>query len=757
MSVQNLGLGGQAAEFLGAYVVSANTALGLSQSPSTCSITLAEDAYSSPPRVFLPPEVGSYQQFKIGSLRFQGVVTSYEIDVENIGGRAITVSLSDPREIMKSIPVILAPGYRQVASRFADTSCSVIDAYGAYDDFDNTGANLSNWNQAGMTYEDLSKALKGGTTVRGGVTFNISPQVPSVFGTNYYFDLTEIDSKVDPSYRVNTNLINVADLIQELASRHSFDWYINSTINVEENRVDVTVKIIDRSVSNIDIDLDNFLAIHSGIVVSARRGYELRNEVACGALLGAPIENLQGRTITGLANNPIDLSSEGGSNKYYMKEAEMRYVLAGQDEWKLWVELNGGLVLYTVGGAAVLAPLWSPADASDIGNQIGINPDRFSVTSADEEVTGRMYNKLKGHAEATYGKRFMFSPVAEAENIQAAWTADFISGNNDPNEYFRNGEGKTRCYVEFAPTNQLTPNGALRPSFTFGLGANAPQALPLDLRNQFSVDTAVTNVDKSDWIIQNSKLYVAATVEEGSVVKLDSPIVFGTTNADESTQAVADVGPAGQRESAGGTTSASDRNALIRSFTYGQTSGSVHQPAYQPIRVLVPTKSAFLRYGPVFSSDLSEESQGAVVIDQDDGFAPWEFGSLSVMIDAMQFKIDNASSSVKQVEQATITLAGYPILNLGDSIGLNSNINNISVAFGNGVQTTYELRSFLRQFGELSKVELASLSLFARRGGARVFPQDSVSFINKYRPIISKQFGGKGSTLPTTGGADNFS
>jgi len=758
MSVQNLGLGGVAAEFLGAYVSQANTSLGLSQSPSTCSVTLIEDQFSTPPRVFLPPEIGSYQKFKIGALTFEGVVTSYEIDIEQIGGRSITVNLADPREIMKSVPIIMAPGYRTVAARFVGTTCSIADAYGAYDDFVNTGANLSDYNQSGMTYQDISRAFKGGQTTRHGIIFQIPPVVPNVFGTNYYFDLTEVDAKVSPFYRINSNLISVADLIQELASRHSFDWYTRSVVNSVDNRVDVTIKIIDRSIDNIDVDLDNFLAVHSGVVISARQGFELRNEVSCGALLGAPVEKLKQRTVTGLANNPIDLSSEGGSNKYYMTEDEMRFVLKDKEAWKVWVSLNGGLVIYTVGGATVLAPLWSPADATDIGNQIGINPDRFSITTANEEVTGKMYDKLLGHAQSTYGKRFTFSQDLGVEYIDAAWTADAVAGNNDPNEYFRNSDGKTRCYVEFAPTNQLTVTPSLAPNFTFGLGDNAPQALPLSLRNQFDAKAAVVNVDKSDWIIKNSRLYVAATVEEGNVVKLDSPIVLGTPNTDELTDTVAQAGPAGNRQTTTGTSSTSNRNEIKRAILKGQTDGLIHQFAYQPIRVHLPTKDKYERYGPVFSSNITAESQGRVSIDQDDGFAPWEFGSLSVMRDAMQFRIDNISSSVKTVTQATITLAGYPILNLGDSIGQNSNINNVSISFNDGVQTTYELRSFLRQFGELSKEELASLSLFARRGGSRIFPQDSVSFINRYRPIISKQFGGKGSSSSSAsaGGAGNF-
>ena len=128
------------------------------------------------------------------------------------------------------------------------------------------------------------------------------------------------------------------------------------------------------------------------------------------------------------------------------------------------------------------------------------------------------------------------------------------------------------------------------------------------------------------------------------------------------------------------------------------------------------------------------------------------------MLDSMQYKVDNAASDVKTVENANIVIEGYPKLNLGQTIGKNSNVNSISISFQNGVQTTDQLKSFLRQFGELTKEELASLSLFARRGGARTFPQDSVSFINRYRAIVTKQFGGKGSSSSsaTVGGAGNF-
>jgi hypothetical protein len=758
MTATDLGLGGQPATFLGAYVANVNSSLGLAQSPSTCTVTLVEDYCVTPPVTFEPPEMGVFETVTVGQFQFAGVVTGYQRDVANIGGRRITVNLSDPREIMKSIPIIIAPGYRNVVAGLEniDQGCSVMDVFGAYDD-DESGVNLSGWNQAGMRYEDIARAFKGGSVERFGILFQVPTQFGIVFGQTYFFNLDEVTAKVDPGYRLNTNLINVADMIQELASRHSFDWFILSEENTQKGRVDVTVKVIDRSVDNIDLDLDDFLAANSGFVESAQRGFELRNEVACAVLLGAPFEQLRAVNVDGLANNPIDLTSEGGAEKYYMTEDEMRHVLVGKEAWKCWVNTNGGLDIYSFGGAAILAPLWELGDAEDIGNQNGINPERFVVKVEDEEVTGRIYDKLQAHASATYGKRFLFDTILDVELIDAAWTADVVAGNNDPNEYFRNSDGKTRCYVEFAPSDIIEfPPVTTGPSFVLGLGDKAPQPLTLELADDFEVDNAVTNVDKADYIIDNGKLYVAGTVEEGNVIKLDAPIVSSTPVPNENK--CAEAGQAGSRQTAGGTSSGATRVRTKRNFVFGEVDASLHQRAYQPTRVFVATKHKYLRYGPVFASNIDADSEGALVIDQDDGFAPWEFGGTTIMLDAMQFRVDNASSKVKTVESATITVEGLPKLSIGDTIGKNSNVNNISISFGNGVRTTYELRSFLRSFGELSKQELASLSLFARRGGSRILPQDTVSFINKYRPIISKQFGGKGSssTSATVGGGGNF-
>lgn len=762
----SLGLGGQPVQFLGAYVINVNSSLGLSQSPSTANVTLVEDLGSTPQVLFQPPTLGKYDELTIGSnFSFRGVITKYEEDVRNISGRTITVDIADPREIMKSIPIILAPGFRGVVAGIQSTECSAIDAFGAFDDFVNTGLNLSGWNQSGMEFGSIILALRGGTkviTVINGpdVVFNVDPQIGKAFGERYLFDLSEIEPLIDSRQRINTNLISMADFVQELANSNSFDWFIESARRADGVIV-VTIKSIDRSRDNTDIDLDNFLVANSGLVISAKRGFELRNEVACSVILGALVENIRTLNIQGLANNPVDLSDEGGSSRYFMEENEMRIVLGTKVGWEAWVEVNGGLARYGVGDMDVI-PLFSSTAGVEITNQLGRNPDRLTNDKPNQENRrGKIYEKLKGNAEASYGKRFLFTGVGGVDLIDAAWTFDVVAGNGDANEYFRNDEGKTRVYVEFVTSTNITTQPPTQVGTVIGKGADAAQPLDLNLVNSFNVDDIATELDKADYIVRNNSLFVSATLEEGNIVRIDAPIIQARPDQFEFEKALEDLKDQTQETTADGTVTTKAKKATSKhDILYGTYAADVegHAKTYQPKLIHVPTRDKFLRYGPIFSSNVTPTSEGRLEIIQDDGFSPWEFGGSTIMLDAMQFKVDNQASSVKIIETADITIENFPRFSIGQSLGLNSNINNISISFGGQVTTTYRLQSFQRKFGELSKEELALLSLFARRGGARTLPQDTVGFIERYRTRISRQLGGRGasSTSANIGGGSSF-
>lgn len=752
-------------KFQGAYVVNVNSNMGLSQDPSTLSLTVVEDELNSPQVLFTDPTVGEYKEVEIGSnFRFCGIITKYERTIAAEGGRTIAVEMSDPREIMGSIPIILAPGFRGVVAGLSSTGCALIDALGAFDDFDNTGFNLSDWNQSGMTFGDIILALKGGTKVIAGrspSSFDVEAQIPTVFGEQYLFDLSEIEPLINTSLRINTNLISMADFIQELATSNAFDWYVDCDTR-SDGVIVVTIKPINRSTDNTDIDLDNFLATNSGLVINARRGFELRNELACSVLVGAPVESLRQLNINGMANNPIDLSDEGGDDRYFMTEEEMRVVLGTKLGWESWVEANGDLDRYGITDIDI-KPLSSIVD--DGLNQLG-RPGNRLVTEfpAQEKRRGQLYEKLKGHAQASYGKRFLFPQVFDVDYVDGVWTADVVAGNDDANEYFRDNNGKTRAYVEFVKSEDVVvnPAGAIGSTFVAGKGQDAAQPLDLAEANNFDPEEVLVELDKTDYIFRNDSLFVSATIEEGNIVRIDAPVTVSQPEIYELEDIIKALKASNvEQTSEGDFVEKRQRDILRHDMLYGGLGASIeiHAAAYQPKFVYIPTRAKYLRYGPVFSSNISSESEGRLEIIQDDGFAPWEFGGFTTMLDAMQFKVDNQSSSVKQVETADIDIVGLPLHNLGDSLGLNSNINNINITFGpNGINTNYRLQSFARRFGQLSKEQLAFLSLFARRSGGRTLPQDTVGFIERFRTQIPRQLGGRGASLgpSTTGGAKSF-
>lgn len=56
---------------------------------------------------------------------------------------------------------------------------------------------------------------------------------------------------------MNTNLNPISNLIEDLSSRNAFDWFVEFT-RAADNIIDVTIKLVDRSIDNIDLDLQFF-------------------------------------------------------------------------------------------------------------------------------------------------------------------------------------------------------------------------------------------------------------------------------------------------------------------------------------------------------------------------------------------------------------------------------------------------------------------------------------------------------------------
>lgn len=814
MTATSLNLNGQPIKFLGAYVKNISQNLGLSTAPTTVTVTLVEDDDA----IFIPPEMGSFHRISAGdNWTFGGIIIKYDLDLSNISGRTIRVNMSDPREIMKSAPTILAPGSEAISATIKNTGCSVLDIYGAYG---NTGINLSGWNQAGMEFQRIISALKGDSILFGATVIPIEQQLIKAFGEIYAFNIDEVGNRVDINHRVNTNLTPLSNIIEDLSARNAYDWFIESEKGLN-GIIQVTVKVIDRSVDNIDIGLQDFLDLHEDRVITATSGVELRNDIACLALQGASVENMVKVSILGLANEPLDLSLEDGTNAYFMEEEEMRSVISGRNQWEIWLEeqreylavsttvfskdSNGNTIetkttTTSFGGFSrygnqlqddfVQASVIFTRLKDVAGKNLPIPKRRseYIKNLTQRELVGKIFTKLESHAKASYGKKFVHDDVG-GEIIQSAWTRDVVGGNDDPNEYFRQEDGRTRAYVEFSTedaggafslgltnlTNLFGDQNIFRNITRFGTTfenrtTGVAATLPLSLKNVFNPnnvnveisDTANYVYKEADTLTSTLKtsLYVACTVSKDGTISLPG----GIFQSIPTPQGVRDQAIENKRrgtrndEATLSPTEEDDAYRKIKRW-WGTNVFDLHARAFQPTFLYVPTRSRTLRYGPVFSAGLSSSSQGKLQILQDDGFSPWEFGGISLMISAMQLKVNNATSLQKEAFSAAIQVEGYPLFNAGASIEKNSNINSITMSFGDGgVKTSYGLQTYTRKFGELSKEDWARIAFILNNGGGRVLPQQQSNFITQYNVNVDKNFTGRfdSSSSNITGGALDF-
>ena len=814
MTGTSLNLGGNADEFLGGYLKNIGSSLGLSISPSTANITIYEDALEG--KFFQPVDVGSYTTVSAGSnWSFGGVLTKYEVDVRNIGGRGIRITLADPREIMKSIPVILAPGYQTIADTIKDTECSLIDVYGA---LNSEGINLSGWNQAGMPYSNFEKAINGGNIVYIDAEIPIEQQTGKAFGETYQFDISELTDKVDPDYRINTNLVAISNVIQDLANQHAFDWFVTSE-RLASGVIKVVIKTIDRSQDNIDVSLPEFLAQHEDKVITATSGVELRNEVACSVLQGALVEQMTKVNILGMANEPIDLSAESGYNAYNMEEDEIRAVLAGRQTWEMWlgeqrdlIDVEGVDAQVGTGGFSRYGGILEDLDTHEVLRLATLSKKKIAnlpknklrrnaqIVSDKGKLVGRIFTKLQNHAKTTYGKRFVHDAILD-DIIQSAWTRDVVakgdSGgalkNADPNEYFRQKDGRTRAYVEYsldaeggafslglANLTQLFGDqnifqNVTRFGTTFENRSSADDSiLVLELANEFNpFDVNIDIKDTANYVYKDSSslissvktsLYVACTVDSDGVISLPGGVFQSApTKTELVNRALANAIKIGGKKDKNGEDTATVeqiKELLPKIYRfYGRSMFEMHAKSFQPDFAYIPTRSKFARYGPVFSQQINDSAQGKVNIIQDDGFSPWEFGSVSSMIAAMQLKVNNAGSVQKEAFSANIQVEGYPLYSVGDSLEKNANINSLSMSFGDGgVKTSYSLQTYTRKFGEMSKEDWARVAyiLSNNSGGSPI--QQKSSYATNYNVDVVKQFTARfgNSSDNLNGGAFNY-
>jgi hypothetical protein len=278
-------------KFLGCTVVSFSCTLGFNGSSSTLDVQLVEDTdenftghgtldYATTESAliasikggseFLSGNPGSYHLFQNGNFKFGGIVTSWR-RTHSTSGRLINVQLSDPRSILKDIPVITdhCPSFGGGITQW--------DGYNVVTPL-NTFANAvaANWTTDGMIWRNiLDTRLQQPTYNFYGKTYKI------------VFDGT-FTLRVPVNYRVQIQNASVEDFINRVAKDNNIDWYaVCESLETDSNKI-ISVRGISRvnQYALTNDSINTFISSLSDKLSSYEIGRELRTDPTKAIFIG---------------------------------------------------------------------------------------------------------------------------------------------------------------------------------------------------------------------------------------------------------------------------------------------------------------------------------------------------------------------------------------------------------------------------------------------------------------------------------------
>ena len=284
-------------KFMGCSVLSVSMNLGFNGSASSLSVTLVEDTQAGD--AFVNPDTPSLWAFSLPKggigmpviytspvdlnpdgfaptnvpFYFCGICTGWQKSQRDIGGKTISVTLVDPREMFSGIQCLLggfalSQNVSGSLPRYSNVK-NIIDVFGYYDYGMTSGKN-----EYGMTWSSVQQCLEA---VRATVN-NI--------GFEFYFTGTTF-SDVPSYYRINEDIIDLNGLIQKVVADAGSDFIVVAR-KVSSSVCVVEIRGVKRTNFNLltASELDSFVSVRNDIVESYKKGKEYRNEPTSTVVIG---------------------------------------------------------------------------------------------------------------------------------------------------------------------------------------------------------------------------------------------------------------------------------------------------------------------------------------------------------------------------------------------------------------------------------------------------------------------------------------
>lgn len=254
--------------FLGASVIGFNSSVGWNSSTSTLTVDLVEDPQNGDS--FSPGMIGRPVYFNCGGFSFGGILTSWEKQNNNNGNPTYTVTVSDPRDILSGVQLILDGYMGQVYN-----VPNVFNVYGYLENKHGFGG--SGANSTGIPWTTVANTIVEMTGISS-ITFK---------GYYYHVDLTSLPS-ISSDFRVGGENTTLLDFISEICTSASHDFYVSLVGNI------IKIHTIDRSKPALIGGIESYISSKEGASAKTT-GIELRNESTSKFLVGGNVQKLYAR------------------------------------------------------------------------------------------------------------------------------------------------------------------------------------------------------------------------------------------------------------------------------------------------------------------------------------------------------------------------------------------------------------------------------------------------------------------------------
>ncbi len=551
----------------------------------------------------------------------------------------------------------------------------------------------------------------------------------------YFVDLSEVPG-APSTYRLTGTNISLLEAISQVCEDAGCDYYVELVPVRLGNQIIkiIKIRIVVRALQPVLGSIDQFIS-EAGNVISKSVGRELRNEPTSKFIIGSQVDSIfqadevllgsvetiikpywgvdkngniiqtsydaDGKmyfsvditSLNALLYNPLDVDS------VTITEYELQAALSGQDAWLAiasslpsdlgsQLELSGVLdaerILDVLNRVGFAHHLIGPGKKGGPAGEI--NFDDFELEAQKLKDIETIFNFVLNYARDYYGKKYL---------VRVPYTCCRIDDESRT----------TTCSESPADSGwseYTTIIGLPNPSFIDIFKEDNGKILPFARFNNANENIEISNVPEDDYLLLNTSLYIKGTTlfpyfvydnftlryNPHAVIELAVPIIERLDETDvHRTKKFADkffevVEDARLALGLAGNVEKPEMRDILKRSGNSLLNLGIYLNYKTPDAIAVPIHSDVVTYGPWVAIG----PPGLSIVQRDDGFAPWEYGSVKQMNLAANNEARQGVTHMQVSEQGTVTVPGYPRLNLGDELrfgGISTNTITTRSLLGN--------------------------------------------------------------------------